>query len=58
MERTNKREFLGVPGTGRQLRDRGMAIDRLEQGRIKDMRIIMNALGLMTQLSVFPPTTS
>ena len=55
---THKGEFLGVPATGRQVRVWGMVIDRLEEGRIKDTRIIMDTLGLMTQLGVFPPPTS
>ena len=52
---TQKGEFMGIPATGRQVRVWGMVIDRLEQGRIKDTRIIMDTLGLMTQLGVFPP---
>jgi hypothetical protein len=32
-----------------------MVIDRLQDGRIKDTRIIMDILGLMMQLGVFPP---
>lgn len=55
---THKGEFLGVPATGRPVRVWGMVIDRLEQGRIKDTRIIMDTLGLMTQLGVFPPPTA
>jgi steroid delta-isomerase-like uncharacterized protein len=52
---THKGEFLGVPATGRQVRVWGMVIDRLEEGRIKDTRIIMDTLGLLTQMGVFPP---
>ncbi len=51
---THRQEFLGVPATGRQVRVWGMVIDRLDDGRIKDTRIIMDTLGLMTQLGVFP----
>ena len=47
---THQEEFLGVPGTGRQVRVWGVVIDRLEAGRIKDTRILMDALGLMMQL--------
>ena len=47
-------EFLGVPATGRSVRVWGMVIDRLQAGRIKDTRIIMDALGMMMQLGVFP----
>lgn len=53
---THKGEFMGIPATGRPVRVWGMVIDRLEQGRIKDTRIIMDTLGLMTQLGVFPPS--
>jgi steroid delta-isomerase-like uncharacterized protein len=52
---THQAEFLGVPATGRQVRVWGIVIDRLEEGRIKDTRIIMDTLGLMMQLGVFPP---
>jgi steroid delta-isomerase-like uncharacterized protein len=51
---THQHEFLGVPATGRQVRVWGVVIDRLEEGRIKDTRIIMDTLGLMMQLGVFP----
>jgi len=33
----------------------GVVIDRLEQGRIKETRIIMDTMGMMAQLGVFPP---
>jgi steroid delta-isomerase-like uncharacterized protein len=51
---THQHEFLGVPATGRQVRVWGVVIDRLEEGRIKDTRIIMDMLGLMMQLGVLP----
>ena len=52
---THRGEFLGVPATGRAVKVWGVVIDRLEGGKIKDTRIIMDSLGLMTQLGVFPP---
>ena len=52
---THQGEFLGIPATGRPVRIWGIVIDRLEEGRIKDTRIIMDTLGLMTQLGVLPP---
>jgi steroid delta-isomerase-like uncharacterized protein len=52
---TQRGEFLGVPATGRSVKVWGMVIDRLQGGRIKDTRIIMDMLGLMTQLGFFPP---
>lgn len=51
---THNGEFLGIPPTGRPVRVWGVVIDRLEEGRIKDTRIIMDTLGLMTQLGVLP----
>ncbi len=52
---THRGEFLGVPATGRTVSVWGMVIDRLVDGRIKETRIIMDTLGLMTQLGVIPP---
>ena len=52
---THQGAFLGVPPTGRPVRVWGMVIDRLEQGRIKETRILMDTLGLMIQLGVIPP---
>jgi predicted ester cyclase len=52
---THRGEFFGVPSTGRHLKVWGMVIDRLLNGRIKDTRLIMDMLGLMVQLGVFPP---
>jgi steroid delta-isomerase-like uncharacterized protein len=55
---THQGEFLGVPRTDRQVSVWGIVIDRLEEGRIKDTRIIMDIFGLMMQLGVFPPPVS
>ena len=51
---THKGEFLGVSATGRPVKVWGVVIDRLENGRIKDTRIIMDTLGLMIQLGALP----
>ena len=51
---THKGEFLGIPATGRTVRVWGMVIDRLEGGRIKDTRILMDTFGLLGQLGVLP----
>ena len=55
---THKAEFMGVPATGRQVRVWGVVIDRLEAGRIKDTRILMDALGLMMQLGALPSSAT
>jgi predicted ester cyclase len=47
---THKSNFLGVPAAGHQVSVSGMALDRLESGKIKETRILMDALGLMQQL--------
>ena len=52
---THRAEFLGVPATGRGVKVWGMVLDRLEDGRIRDTRILMDLLGLMIQLGVVPP---
>jgi steroid delta-isomerase-like uncharacterized protein len=52
---THRGEFLGVSATGRPVKVWGMLIDRFQDGKIKETRILMDALGLMIQLGVFPP---
>lgn len=52
---THRGTFLGIPATNRSVNVWGMVIDRFEGEKIKDTRIIMDALGLMTQLGVVPP---
>ena len=52
---THRAEFLGIPATGRQVAVWGFVFDRLEQGRIKETRILMDTLGLMMQLGAIPP---
>jgi steroid delta-isomerase-like uncharacterized protein len=52
---THRGTFLGVPATDRSVTVWGMVIDRLEGGRIKETRIIMDTLGLLMQLGVVPP---
>ncbi len=47
---THQAEFLGVPATGRAVSVWGIAIDRMLDGTIKESRIIMDTLGLMTQM--------
>jgi len=51
---THRGTFFGVPATGRPVKVWGVVIDRLENGKIKDTRIIMDALGLMMQMGAFP----
>ena len=52
---THHGAFLGVPATGKSVRVWGVVIDQLQEGRIKETRIIMDTLGLMMQLGAIPP---
>ncbi len=54
---THQATFLGVPATGRRVTVWGMVIDQFDGEKIKSSRIIMDALGLMGQLGVFPPAS-
>ncbi len=54
---THRGDFLGIPATGRSVRVWGVVIDRLKDERIKDTRILMDTVGMMTQLGLLPPST-
>ena len=47
---TQQGEFFGVPASGKSVSVWGMVIDLLEDGRIKDTRILMDVFGLMRQI--------
>ena len=51
---THRAEFFGVPATGKPVKTWGVVIDRFENGKIKDTRIIMDTLGIMIQLGAVP----
>ena len=51
---THRGAFLGIPATGRSVEVRGVVIDRLEDGKMADSRILMDTMGLMQQLGVIP----
>lgn len=51
---THKGDFMGIPPTNRAVSVWGIVIDRLEDSHIKETRIIMDTVGLMTQLGVLP----
>jgi predicted ester cyclase len=55
---THEGSFLGIPPTGRPVRVWGMVIDRLKDDRVKDTRILMDVVGMLTQLGVLPPLTT
>jgi steroid delta-isomerase-like uncharacterized protein len=51
---THRGNFLGIPATGRSVEVKGVVIDRLEDGKMADSRILMDTMGLMQQLGVIP----
>ncbi len=51
---THRAPFLGVPATGKPVKVWGVVIDRLVDGKIKDTRILMDALGMLGQMGVMP----
>src|SRR6202011_1585156 len=51
---THRSEFFGVPATGREIAVKGMVVDRVVPGNMVDSRILMDGLGMMTQLGVIP----
>jgi steroid delta-isomerase-like uncharacterized protein len=51
---THRGPFLGIPATGRSVEVKGVVIDRLEDGKMADSRILMDTMGLMQQLGVIP----
>ncbi len=51
---THRGVFLGIPATGKSVEVKGVVIDRLEDGKMADSRILMDTMGLMQQLGVIP----
>jgi predicted ester cyclase len=51
---THQGIFIGIGPTGRTVKIWGMVIDHLEDVRIKNTRILIDMLGLMIQIGVFP----
>lgn len=51
---THEGEFLGIPATGRQIAVKGVAIDRVVDGKFAESWILMDTLGMMQQLGVIP----
>src|SRR6202041_4092205 len=51
---THRGEFFGVPATGKQIKVKGMVVDRVVAGRMAESRILMDGLSMMRQLGVIP----
>jgi predicted ester cyclase len=52
---TNTGPFLGRPATGKAVTDTGVTIFRIEDGRIAEMWMVQDSLGLMRQLGAIAP---
>ena len=53
-EATHTGDFLGIPATGKRVTDYGINIFRVENGKIADMWINQDSLGLLQQLGAIP----
>jgi steroid delta-isomerase-like uncharacterized protein len=53
---THQGELMGIPATGASIVVTGMAIHRITDGRIQEAWLSADALGMMQQLGVMPPT--
>ena len=51
---THRGPFLGVPATSRPVKVWGIVIDRVQNGKINDTRIIMDTMGMLMQMGVLP----
>lgn len=51
-EATNTGEFLGSPATHKKVTDKGIDIFRIEDGKIVEMWVAQDSLGLLQQLGV------
>ena len=51
---THKGELMGIAPTGKQITEEGIEIFRIAGGKIVEIRLIHDRLGLMQQLGVIP----
>jgi steroid delta-isomerase-like uncharacterized protein len=51
---THRGEFLGIPPTGRTVTVEAWTIDRFRDGQLAESRILMDVVGLLTQLGALP----
>jgi steroid delta-isomerase-like uncharacterized protein len=56
---THRGDFMGIPATGRTVTVEAWTLDRYTGGQLAESRIIMDVVGLLTQLGVLPaPATA
>ena len=51
---THQGEFYGIPPTGKQINQSGATFYRLSNGRISEIWLLADTMGLMQQLGVIP----
>ncbi len=51
---THRGEFMGIPATGRTVAVEAWTMDTLRDGRLVQSRILMDAMGMLTQLGALP----
>ena len=51
---THQGEFLGIPATGRSVTVEAWTLDRYQHGQLTESRILMDVVGLLTQLGAIP----
>jgi steroid delta-isomerase-like uncharacterized protein len=52
---THKGEFMGIPATGKPIVFKGIEVFRIVDGKIAEVWVSMDNLGMMQQLGVIPP---
>lgn len=51
---THRGEFMGIPATGRTVAVEAWTMDTLRDGLLVESRILMDAMGMLTQLGALP----
>ncbi len=51
---THRQDYMGLPATGRKISLTGVDLFRISSGKIAEVRIYYDTLGLMQQLGVVP----
>lgn len=51
---THQGEFLGIPATGRRVKVEAWNLDRFQNGQLTESRVMMDVMGLLTQLGAIP----
>jgi steroid delta-isomerase-like uncharacterized protein len=54
LEGTHEGELFGIPPTGKQLSVKGIAVERVSDGKIREHWRVTDELGMMQQLGVIP----